>query len=286
MNDQTGAKLKDFPVSVRTFAAAQLLRVLPRAQLSQAVGRLCERPLSPKLSELLARAYCKAYRVSLEETLQEDWPYPSFDAFFTRKLREGCRIISSDPLVSPADGRLNASGPIDSDARILVKGRSYDVGELIGSQSEVARYRGGSFAVVYLHPSDYHRVHSPVDGQITLVRGIPGDYYPVNALGERHVPRLLVLNNRVVFEIDAEQVGKVGAVMVGATIVGRITVSGLDAPSVPPGDHVLSPPVKVKKGDEIGVFHLGSTVVLLLPPGTVLSRPAGLIRYGESLVAS
>jgi len=163
-----------------------------------------------------------------------------------------------------------------------VKGRPYEVGELIGDVTDAARYSGGEFAIVYLAPGDYHRVHSPVDGRTAIVRAIAGDLYPVNAIGERHVPKLLVRNSRVAIVIDTNGLGRVTVVMVGAVIVGRITVTGIDAADVPQGVHPL---VRgVSRGDEIGIFHLGSTVVLLLEPGVSITRPLGRVRYGDSLL--
>lgn len=271
-------------MGVRTFAAAQILRVIPRARVTHAVGRLCDARLAPPVSALVAGAYCRAFRVNLDEAVPGERPYPSFDAFFTRRLRNGVREISSDRLVCPADGMLSAVGAIDSASTIRVKGRPYDVGELVGDDGETNRYRGGSFCVVYLSPSDYHRVHSPVDGGVAAVRGIPGDYFPVNAIGEAHVPRLFVRNNRVAIVIDSPDAGRVTLVMVGAYIVGRISVSVLDAPAVPPGLHTLPAPVPVRRGDEVGVFHLGSTVVVLLEPGVDVGRRPGRVFYGESLL--
>lgn len=269
-------------MSVSTFAAARLIRALPRVPLSRVVGRLCEQPLPTPLSGLVQKLYCSAYEVNLEEA-ESRGPYPSFDAFFTRPLKAGARPLSEDPVVSPADGKLSARGSVDSGSRILVKKQAYDVAELVGDPAEGERYRGGSFGVVYLAPSDYHRVHSPVEGRITSVRGIPGDLYPVNALGEEHFEGLFVRNNRVCICIDTEQMGRVSVVMVGATIVGRISVSVISEPAVPPGQTRLEPGRRVKKGEEIGMFHLGSTAVVLFEPGVSLGRSLGVIRMGESL---
>mgnify|MGYP003377599769 CR=1 FL=1 len=142
--------------------------------------------------------------------------------------RPGPRRISADVIVSPSDGVVESTGPVDSGSRVFVKGQPYDVGELVGDPKDASRFAGGSFAVVYLSPRDYHRVHSPVDGAITRVLGIPGDLYPVNKIGERHVPRLFVRNNRVAIAIDTQGLGRVYVVMVGAVIVGRISVSEMD----------------------------------------------------------
>ena len=269
-------------MSLTTFAAAQLIRALPRVPLSRIVGRLCQQSLPPSVSGLVQKVYCKAYPVDLSEA-SEAGPFPSFDAFFTRSLRPGLRPIADDHIVSPADGKLSAVGPIDAGGRIIVKRQAYDVAELIGDASDAERYRGGEFCVVYLAPSDYHRVHSPADGTIGVIRGIPGDLYPVNSIGEAHIDGLFVRNNRVCFCIDTLHHGRVSVIMVGATIVGRISASLIPEPAVPPGVSRLAPPEPIERGDELGMFHLGSTAVVLLEPGVHLGRATGAVRYGQSL---
>ncbi len=266
-----------------TFAAAQVLRVVPRVRLSQAVGRLCDANVPAPLSRLAASLYCRAYGVNLEEAESSPGAYPSFDEFFTRRLRTGVRPVAPAQLVSPADGRLDQLGPVQLDGRINVKATAYRVGELIGDDADAQRYAGGSFAVVYLSPGDYHRVHSPVGGQLVLVRSLPGDLFPVNSIGERHVPNLLVRNQRVALVIDTPQVGRVTVVMVGAIIVGRITVTALGGDDTRPGRYPIEPPAPLEPGDEIGVFHLGSTAVVFVEPGVTLSHGLGLIRYGQAL---
>src|SRR5688572_17985606 len=256
---------------------------MPRVPISRVVGRLCEQPLPGPVSALVQRVYCAAFAVDLSEA-KDAGPYPSFDAFFTRSLRDGARPIAPVPVVSPADGLLSVAGPVDAGS-IVVKKQTYDVAELLGSGADGARYEGGSFCVVYLSPRDYHRVHVPVDGTVSLVRGIAGDLYPVNSIGEQHVSGLFVRNNRVVVYIDSGALGRVAVVLVGATIVGRISVSMIPEPAVPPGDTVL-PAHPVRRGDELGMFHLGSTAVVLFERGTVLTRGVGSVRMGEGLVAS
>ena len=120
---------------------------------------------------------------------------------------------------------------------------------------------------MYLSPRDYHRVHAPVAGRVTLVRSMPGDYFPVNSIGERHVDSLFSTNRRVAIAIDTPGHGRVTVVMVGAMIVGRITVCAIDARDVPLGEHVIDPALPVARGDEIGMFHLGSTAVVFVEPG-------------------
>lgn len=272
-------------MSLSTFAAAQILRALPRVHISRAVGRLCDQPIPSGLARAVERAYCRAYQVNMDEAEGHLGSYSSFDAFFTRSLKKGARSISNEPVVSPSDGKLSCVGRIDTGAQIHVKGQLYEAGELVGDAEDAKRYSGGQFAVVYLAPGDYHRVHSPVDGSVTLLRGIPGDLFPVNSIGERYVPQLFVRNNRVAIVIDTEQLGRVTVVMVGATIVGRISVTALPGPAVPPGVHSISPAHRVARGDEIGMFHLGSTAVVLLEPGITLARGIGVVRMGQSLVS-
>lgn len=261
---------------------AQVLRALPRTRLSRAVGGLCDSPLPSLLSRAVERTYTRVYGVDLADVSPRRDPYPTFDAFFTRALRPNAREISPARVVAPADGQLVTLGRIGSGARFRVKAQDYAANELIGEPADA--YIGGSYAVVYLAPGDYHRVHAPVDGDVRQVRGIAGDLYPVNTLGERHVPRLLVRNERVVVFIETTDFGRVAVVLVGAFCVGRITVPLLPGPAVSPGDHVIAPPRTVRRGDELGTFHLGSTVVVLIGSGATLSHGGGRVRYGQSLL--
>lgn len=273
-------------MSALTFATAQLLRVLPRARVSRAVGKLADASWPDTLGRAVVSLYSRAYRVALEEA--DGGPeWSSFDAFFTRGLRDGTRPVAPGKrlVVSPADGRVDSTGEITADSRFVVKGRPYQVAELVGSEEEAQRYAGGRACVIYLSPRDYHRVHSPVDGELVEIRSMPGDYFPVNDIGVKHVPNLFVRNRRVAFVIDTPTLGRVTAVMVSAIIVGRITASAVEGYDVPMGNHTLTPAVPLARGEEIGVFHLGSTVVLFLEKRAagswVVER--GAIRYGEGL---
>jgi len=274
-------------MSVASFAAVQILRALPRTRVSRAVGRLCETTLPAGVSRAVVGLYVRAYRVDLDQCEAMDGAYESFDKFFTRQLKPGQREICphAGEIASPADGRIEAIGPIDLEGTLLVKGRPYRVAELIGDEADAERYAGGQFAVVYLSPRDYHRVHSPVAGSITLVRSMPGDLFPVNSIGERHVPSLFSRNRRVAIVIDTEAMGRVTVTMVGAIIVGRITVTALPGADVPLGDHVLDPPQRIAKGEEIGIFHLGSTAIVFTERGKAspFGRGLGPVLLGQSL---
>lgn len=275
-------------MNVGTYAFAQLLRVLPRTRITRVVGRLCELPLSPTVSRAVVGAYVRAYDVNLDEAepLNGEGAYPSFDAFFTRPLRAGARSIDADSatFLSPSDGRLDVVGPVNGDD-IVVKGRPYRASDLLGSETAAARYDGGQFAVIYLSPRDYHRVHTPVAGKLVEVRSCPGDLFPVNSVSERHIPNFLARNRRVAMELETEQHGLVSVVMVAAMIVGRVTVTGVDARDVPVGTHRFDPPLELERGAELGIFHLGSTAVIFTEPGRVapFDRRLGPILLGDPL---
>ena len=277
-------------MSAVTYATAQILRVLPRARIGRAIGQLADRRWSGPVGRAIVGLYTRMYDVSLDECLQNGG-WANFDEFFTRELREGAREVDADPtaIVSPADGSLESMGTIEADGTFLVKGRPYSVAELVGDEREAARFVGGQGCVVYLSPRDYHRVHAPVGGTIRRIRSMPGDYYPVNAIGMRHVANLFCRNRRVAIEIDTPPqsgLGRVTVVMVVAMIVGRITTVGIEARDVPLGDHVFDPPLRVARGDEIGIFHLGSTAVVLAEPcvGRRWAVEEGPVRYGQALL--
>ena len=250
------------------------------------MGRLAEYEWPDRVGKAVVDIYCRAYSVDLAECRRASG-FRSFDEFFTRELRVGARSLPEDPRViaSPADGRVDSIGPVDGRS-FYVKGRPYRVDELIGDPEEARRYAGGQGCVVYLSPRDYHRVHAPVEGKISVIRSMPGDYYPVNAIGVRHVHNLFVRNRRVAIAIDTPPsvgLGRVTVVMVAAMVVGRITVTGIDARDVPFGAHEISPGLDVERGDEIGIFRLGSTAVVFFEPD-VVSRwlvSEGPVRFGQ-----
>jgi phosphatidylserine decarboxylase len=278
---------------VVSLVAATSLRVLPRKQLSRMLGRLARVAAPERVMHTAMRAYCRAYDVDLSECEVPAGGFASFDAFFTRHLRAGTRTLDPDPntVLSPSDGRVEDLGVIEPGATVRVKGKSYDVGELVGDSAAGPELEGGRFAVIYLSPRDYHRVHAPVTGPVTAVRHVPGTLFPVNALGVRYVPKLLARNERVAIHQRSEEHGRVVTVMVGAVGVGRIGLSFDDTVITndgrAPGLRVYSDhPPQLRRGDELGVFHLGSTVVLFLPPGNAheLLPPAGsFVRMGQAL---
>jgi phosphatidylserine decarboxylase len=254
--------------------AARILRLIPRERITRALGHLTDARVPQAVLNPVLKIYSRAYNVDMSEAVEPAEGFATFNEFFTRRLRDGLRPIDPDPdvIISPSDGRLDDAGDIDEGRTFVVKGQRYDAAELLGSASDAEQYAGGRYVVVYLSPRDYHRVHSPADGRIHKVRHLPGTLFPVNEFGVKHVPLLFAKNERVAMFLETEQYGSIAVVMVGAMVVGRITLS-FDGPPRPS----LNGPVverwydeetlpAIRKGDELGAFQLGSTVVLLLPP--------------------
>lgn len=280
-----------------TRTAATILRVLPRERITRLLGHLGAAPVPrPVLRRFLA-AYQRAYRVDMHEAVVPDGGFRSFNEFFTRRVRDGVHRVDAgeDIVVSPSDGRLDDLGPIDHAHRFVVKGQDYDTAELLGDPREAARYDGGHYAVVYLSPRDYHRVHSPVAGSVRHVRHLPGSLYPVNEIGVQNVPRLLARNERVVVSIDSPAFGPVALIFVGAFVVGRIELA-FDGPARPPHggasterDYGDEGP-RLGRGDEVGSFLVGSTAVVLVGPQegadwrAAEGRARGAVRMGEAML--
>ncbi len=274
------------PLPIADFVAAQLIRALPRRTIGRFVANLCDMRLGPRVSRALVTLYSRAYHIDMSQVMPRPNPYESFDSFFTRALVEGARPADSDAgdVVSPADGVLQAVGRVEPGCRIVVKKRTYELAKLIGNETETRGYEGGQFAVVYLSPRDYHRVHAPVDGPVVWVRSMPGDCYPVNRIGERWVPQLLIENRRVAIVQQHALFGPVTLVMVAAFAVGRISVCMRPQRDVPLGEHRFDPPAPTHRGQELGAFHLGSTVVVVAgPQARAWQRAPGQVRVGQSL---
>lgn len=273
--------------------AAEVLRVLPRKHISRAMGRLADLEGPSPLVQSSIRAFVRAYDVDMSEAVIPAEGFASFDAFFTRELKDGARTPDprADVVVSPADGRVEDLGRIETDAKFRVKGFDYTVAELLGSAEEAEHYRGGAFFIVYLSPRDYHRVHAPVDGRVRRARHVDGTLYPVNSLGLRYVKRLFARNERVV-TIQASDFGEVATVMVGAIGVGRISMSyderivtnqGAVGAPIDYGD--VGP--QLRRGGELGRFHLGSTAIVLLGPAhdyRFMVQAGKRVQLGEAIV--
>ena len=175
--------------------------------LSRVTGHLADLRLPPFAIRPLLRLYARAFGVDLGEAAEPLESFPTFNAFFTRRLREGARPVAGGEgvVVSPSDSRLSVIGPVPPDGRLeQVKGSSYSIDALLGSPEEAAPFRRGAHATLYLSPAMYHRVHSPVDGRVVAWRYVPGRLFPVNGAGVRSVPGLFTRNERVALFLDTE----------------------------------------------------------------------------------
>lgn len=238
---------------------------VPKRLLSRATGVFMRIPLIWPLNSLLIPAFAGFFKI--DRSLAFPRSYRSFDDFFTRKLKPGVRPIESE-FVHPCDGVMSMKGSVEQGQLIQAKGWTYDLKEFLGDEKLAKEYDGGHFATYYLCPADYHRVHTPLTGALTTARHIPGLLWPVNEWSVNNIRRLFNLNERVVMNFQSPK-GKFSVVMVGATNVGHMTIT--HDPSIvtnrwmwhAPTDRLYSPPVPVQAGDELGIFHLGSTVVCL-----------------------
>jgi phosphatidylserine decarboxylase len=277
-----------------------ILTRLPQASLSRGMGRVADIPVPPRLRKAAIGAFARALGIDVSEAELPFYEYPSLNAFFVRRLRQGLRQWpdEDDVLASPVDGVLGQLGQITSGRLIQAKGRSYAAADLLGGEDEGERYEGGVFLTLYLSPRHYHRIHTPAPGAVSLARHLPGALLPVNAAAVNGVEDLFPRNERLVCFVDGA-IGRVAVVAVGAYNVGRISArfdeawSGADGSWItnrrmsPPPERRYDPPIPVGRGEEIMAFHLGSTVVLLVEPGRVrLDRnlaPGMEVKLGDAL---
>jgi phosphatidylserine decarboxylase len=270
--------------------AAQTVRVLPRKRLSRAFGRLAASHAPQRVVDAAVAAFVRAYDVDLSEVDVPPGGFRTFDDFFTRTLREGARPVDPDPraLVSPADGRIEDLGAITADGGLIVKGQPYTAAALLGDPEAAASYQGGHYFIIYLSPRDYHRVHAPTCGSVQRMRYLPGTLFPVNRIGTDFIPQLLVRNERLAIVQAGMVHGIVTTIMVGAIGVGRIGVSFDDVQTnrgdTPGLRSYAESPIARERGDELGVFHMGSTAIVMTPPECeleVVVRAGVSIRMGE-----
>jgi phosphatidylserine decarboxylase len=254
--------------------AAQAAHLLPKNFLSYATGFAVRLRFPAPIARLLCRSFADAFRLDMSEAEKPLHDYATIEEVFTRRLKPGARQIAT-PLCSPADGFLARSGPLaDGRTAIQAKGHDYSVHELVGGALDpsLADVDFAWFTTIYLAPHNYHRVHSPWAGRLTKIRSIPGDLWPVNKPFVARIPRLFARNERMVFDFELDGGGRAYAVMVGALNVGRIhtafaphlTTNTLHR--VTSGGAAVEATIDrpVAAGDELGMFMLGSTVVLVL----------------------
>lgn len=269
-----------------------LMPVIPKNDLSHTVGKIVHTRLPGPVGRKSVEWFARYYNINLEEAEHAIENYPTIGALFTRKLKDGVRPIGSG-IVHPADAVITEAGPIKDMTLIQAKGRTYSVAGLLGGGPYVQNFENGAFATYYLCPTDYHRVHAPADGKVIWSNHIPGALWPVNDWSTQAVPNLFNVNERIALVIETER-GLIALVMVAATNVGNMSIT-ID-PSISTkerwGDRRPRPKnyengLPIRRGDEVGIFHMGSTVVMLYAPGVLDGNPATLkaihSRVGASL---
>lgn len=285
--------MADTPPGMMDRLNAALLRILPQHLLAAGMYRLM-RMRTPWLKQLLIDRIGRRYGVDMSEAAQPDpREYSSFNDFFTRALREDVRPLAAHAVVSPADGRVSQIGPIDGDRLLQAKGHDFTLESLLaGDRERASLFRDGRFATVYLSPRDYHRVHLPLAGRLTSMVFVPGDLFSVSEATTRLVPGLFARNERVICHFDTAR-GPMAVILVGAIFVGSMETvwhgevrGGRDRPTTwtYPADRW-----QFETGAEIGRFNMGSTVILLLPDGTIewsdAIQPGAAVRMGQALAA-
>lgn len=274
--------------TLNNFLYDRVMPQLPKKWMSHFVGKAAHLKMPQPLNQPLIQAFAKHYEINLEEIEKPLDDYATLGEFFSRKLKPEARPIQGD-LIHPADSQLIESGKIHDDLLIQAKGKSYKLEEFLPDNPWAEDFKEGSFFTYYLAPHNYHRVHSPVTGEVKWSVLVPGELWPVNSWSVKNVDGLYAINERVIAGIETEH-GKMILVMVGATNVGSMSVT-FD-PNIKTNDprkketvfrkYDTGRPLEV--GEEFGTFHLGSTVVAIYDKNFDLCHQArAAVQVGQKL---
>jgi phosphatidylserine decarboxylase len=249
-----------------------ILRILPRNLLSYLFGVLVSLEL-PLFSNLVKKIFLSLFDLVESESEKPFSSYPSLQKMFVRKLKDGARPLADSDFVIPVDGKVSQGGVLESETLQLIqaKGKDYSLIDLLDDTKLAHQFVGGAWCTIYLAPFNYHRIHTPVAGEVLKATHIPGTLWPVNDWSVSNIEKLFCVNERVISEIKTPCGAKILMVKVGATNVGRITLSYTDelvsnTSPIWKGDtasYIPKEPVVLTKGDELGCFELGSTVVIV-----------------------
>lgn len=251
--------------------AVDLLRRLPKNAISRVAGKASEVSLPRPLQQVLNNSFVRLAGIDAGEAARSPGEYASLNAVFTRRLRADARELEStapEALISPVDGRVGAYGGIEEGTLFQAKGRDYQLVDLVDSAREQQHFQGGSYLTIYLSPQNYHRIHSPTTGRVDGIGYIPGHLFPVNPCAVAHIDNLFAVNERLITYLETPKLGRVAVVKVGATCVGRISLTfhpmhtnrGLRRRR----EFELQDDLALAHGEEMAVFNLGSTVIVLV----------------------
>lgn len=267
--------------------------ILPKQALTSFAGRVAG-ARGGSMTTGLIRWFVGKYGVNMAEAANPDIEsYTSFNEFFTRPLRDGVRPLADADFICPVDGAISQFGDIDDHQIFQAKGHKFTTAELVGGDAELAsHFQHGSFANLYLSPKDYHRIHMPCDGRLTRMIYVPGALFSVNPTTARGIPGLFARNERVVCVFESAEHGPFVMTLVGATIVGSMETVWHGQVNPPRAPKICEwryddQQIVLKKGEEMGRFLLGSTVVMLFKKDTIRFNPAWApertIRLGEAM---
>ena len=284
--------LRRLHVSDRLAVLPQYL--LPKRALTQLMGYLASREAGAVTTAVI-RWFIRRYQVNMAEALNPDpAAYSSFNSFFTRELKPGVRPLADSEWICPVDGAVSQLGRIQGDQIFQAKGHSYSTQALVGGDAQLAaQFQDGHFATIYLSSRDYHRIHMPCAGRLLRMIHVPGDLFSVNPTTARGVPGLFARNERVVCVFEGKH-GPFVMVLVGATIVGSMATTWHGVVNPPRPGHVrewnyADKNIHLEQGAEMGRFLLGSTVVLLTPPGPLQFNAdwcaTAPVRLGEAMAS-
>lgn len=251
--------------------------IMPQLYLTQLAGWFAQQKWGA-VTHFVIKAFAKKYNVDMNEAKKENFSdYESFNQFFIRELKDDARKINENPtaLCLPADGRVSQIGHIDDDRLLQAKGHFFSLSDLLAGDEELVNtFKNGEFATIYLSPRDYHRVHMPCDATLRKMIYVPGDLFSVNPFLAEHVPNLFARNERVICVFDTA-FGPMVQILVGATITASMSTVWAGVINPPRTGEVKvwtyqgDSAIKLTKGQEMGAFQLGSTVINLFPANSV-----------------
>jgi phosphatidylserine decarboxylase len=266
--------------------------LLPQHILSRLAAKMAN-CRTPFIKNFFIKQYSKFYRIDMSDALEQNYfNYATFNDFFTRSLRLDSRPIVYDEktIISPVDGKVWQIGGVGS-STIIAKGKSFTLEQLFVDDKDALRFYDANFAVLYLAPNNYHRIHMPIAGKLCSMRYVPGRLFSVNPAIVNHIPGVFARNERVISLFDTT-LGQIAVIFVGAIIVGSIETKWAGV-VVPSSNRKITnwrydeQNIAFTRGEEIGKFKLGSTVILLFPKGTMKweenLQPNNSIRMGQRL---
>ncbi len=281
-----------FSIAMSERLAVAFQYLLPKLALTAFAGSVANAQAG-KLTTHLINWFIDKYQVNMAEAANSDpASYASFNEFFVRPLKAGVRPIANSPFVCPVDGAISQLGKIEQDQIFQAKGHHFSTTALVGGDAQLAaHFNDGQFVNIYLSPKDYHRIHMPCPGRLTRMIYVPGDLFSVNPVTARGVPNLFARNERLVCVFEGKQ-GPFVMVLVGATVVGSMATVWHGLVNPPRAKQVREwqydkQNFQFKKGEEMGRFMLGSTVVMLFPKDVIALestwQAAGPVRLGQSM---